>query len=240
MELTGSRFWRFTVGGGKPTDTVLVSPTRYRSTTSSLQYDPNTSRTLLEEAGWIDSDGDGVREKDGKRMSLLFQTSVNPIRQKTQEIVKRNLSEIGVEIELKAIDSSIFFGPVTAGTNTRRHFYADLQEFAYSNKSPDPGPYMERWTCPEAARMSNNWSTGNWARYCNKAYDDLYEMSTTEMDPDKRQKLFLKMSDILMEDYAVIPLAHLIDFNGVSTTLSGLDLTPWDVEVWNIKDWRRN
>ena len=202
--------------GGQPTDTILV-----------------------EEAGWIDSDGDGIRDKQGRPLRLLFQTSINPVRQQAQTIVQSNLADIGIEVELKSIDSSIYFGPVADSTNTRRHFYADLEEFAYSNKSPDPGPYMKAWTCDEAAEMANNWSTANWARYCNTTYDELYARSTTEMDPDRRRALFLKMSEVLIEDAAVIPLAHLVDFNGISTSLVGFELTPWDVDVWNIKDWRR-
>ncbi len=87
--------------------------------------------------------------------------------------------------------------------------------------------------------MANNWAPGNWARYCNPAYDELYLRSTKEMDPEKRRALFLRMNDILIEDAAVIPLVHLVDWNGISTTVAGVELTAWDVEVWNIKDWRR-
>jgi peptide/nickel transport system substrate-binding protein len=160
--------------GGQPTNTLLVSPTKFRSSNVAIKFDPEASRVLLEEAGWYDSDGNGIREKNGRSLSFLFQTSINPVRQGTQEIVKENLLALGIEVELKSIDSSIFFGPVSESTNTRRHFYADLEEFAYSNKSPDPGPYMKAWTCGEAARQANNWGTANWARYCNLDYDALY------------------------------------------------------------------
>jgi peptide/nickel transport system substrate-binding protein len=97
---------------------------------------------------------------------------------------------------------------------------------------------MKAWTCAEAARQANNWGTANWARYCNSNYDELYRQSTREMDPEKRRALFIRMSDMLIEDAAVIPLVHLVDFSGIDARLLGLDLTPWDVEVWNIKDWR--
>ena len=70
-------------------------------------------------------------------------------------------------------------------------------------------------------------------------FDALYERSTREMDPALRRALFVQMNDLLIADAAVIPLAHLVDFSGISTTLAGVELTPWDVEVWNIKDWRR-
>ncbi|MCZ6506983.1 MAG: peptide ABC transporter substrate-binding protein [Acidobacteria bacterium] len=225
--------------GGQPTDALLVSPTRYRSSKATIGFDPEAAKALLEAAGWRDSDGDGLRDKDGRKLTLLFQTSINPVRQQTQEIVKQNLLDIGIDVQLKSIDSSIFFGPVAESTNSRRHFYADLQEFAYSNRSPDPGAYMKAWTCGEVARMANNWATGNWARYCNPAYDELYLRSTKEMDPEKRRALFLRMNDILIEDAAVIPLVHLVDWNGISTTVAGVEMTAWDVEVWNIKDWRR-
>jgi len=47
------------------------------------------------------------------------------------------------------------------------------------------------------------------------------------------------MSDLLIQDAAVIPLVHLVDFSGISASLDGFAPTPWDVEVWNIKDWQR-
>lgn len=79
----------------------------------------------------------------------------------------------------------------------------------------------------------------NWARYCNPAYDKLYEQAKTEMNPDKRHDLFIQMNDLLIEDVALIPLVIALQPAAVSTTLEGLDFTPWDVEPWNIKDWRR-
>ena len=225
--------------GGRATTNLLVSPTIYQSSNTRTEFNLKRAAELLDAAGWSDTDGDGIRDKDGRKLSVVFQTSINPVRQQTQEIVGKALRSIGFEVELKNIDSSIFFGPVGENTNTRRHFYTDLEEFAYSNKSPDPGAYMQGWTCSEMAQQTNNWATANWARYCNPVYDSLYKKSTTELDPAKRRQLFVQMNDILIEDVAVIPLVHLVDFSGVSKSLKGIDLNPWDVEVWNIKDWRR-
>jgi peptide/nickel transport system substrate-binding protein len=139
---------------------------------------------------------------------------------------------------LKSVDSSIFLGPIGESTNTRRQFYADLEEFAFSNKSPDPGAYMQAWTCDQIAQKANNWSLSNWARYCNPAYDALYLQSTTETDPIKRQQLFIQMNDLLIEDVALIPMVDLAMVTAINSDLQGLDMTPWDVEVWNIMDWR--
>ena len=170
---------------------------------------------------------------------MVFQTSVNSVRQKTQQIIKKTLESIGFEVELKITDASIFFGPVRDNTNTRRHFYADLEEFTFNNKSPDPGAYMRAWTCGAIAQKANNWSAPNWSRYCNPEFDVLYMQSTTELDSEKRRRLIMQMNDFLINDFAVIPLVERSSAFGISNDLAGVEPTPWDVDVWNIKDWLR-
>jgi peptide/nickel transport system substrate-binding protein len=224
---------------GRVTSNVLVSPAPYNSPNTTYEFNLEKAAALLDEAGWVDNDGDGIREKDGVKLSLVFQTSINPVRQQTQEIVKAGLEKLGIEVELKNIDSSVFFGPGPDNTNTRRHFYADLEEFSFSNKNPDPNDYMKGWTCGEIAQKANNWSLSNWARYCNSAYDALYQQLATELDPAKRQELFIQMNDLLIEDVALIPLVHQADIFATSNTVEGYNPTPWDAEVWNIGDWRR-
>ncbi len=225
---------------GRPTANLLVSPAIYRSTNTAFEYDPAQASALLDEAGWIDSDGDGIRDKDGVKMSVLFQTSVNTVRQKTQQIVKENLEAIGVQVELKIIDASIFFGGNNpTNPNTRWQCYGDLQEYNLGNSSPDPGAYMRNWTCGEIAQKSNNWSGNNIERWCSADFDALYEQSKTEMDPEKRRELFIQMNDLIIDKVVMIPLVDRAGVHGVSNDLLGVDLTPWDSELWNIKDWRR-
>ena len=224
---------------GRTATNMLISPASYSSPNTTWEYDPKKAAAILDDAGWMDSDGDGVRDRDGVRLSLVFQTSVNKVRQKTQAMIKESLETIGFEVELKYIDASIFFGPVGDSTNTRRHFYADLEEFSFSNKSPDPGAYLRAWTCAEASQMENNWSSGNWSRYCNPTFDALFERSRTELDPEKRRQLIIQMNDILIEDVAIIPMVERSITFGMSNTLVGVQSTPWDVDLWTIKDWRR-
>lgn len=139
-------------------------------------------------------------------------------------------------MELKQIDSSIFFGPVAGTSDTRRQFYADLEEFAFSNKSPDPTAYLAGWTCDQIAQKSNEWSLPNWSRYCNPDFDALLRQSTTELDQSKRAALFVKMNELLVRDAAVIPLVRLTNPVIVNISLKGYDFTAWDAEIWNIAD----
>ncbi|HLD92794.1 MAG TPA: peptide ABC transporter substrate-binding protein [Anaerolineales bacterium] len=223
--------------GGKLTTNILVEPSFYASPNNAFEYNPQKAATLLEDAGWVDSNEDGVREKDGVELRLVFQTSIQPLRQAAQEQVKKDLEAIGFAVELKQIDASIFLGPPKDTTDTRRQFYADLEEFAFSNKSPDPAAYMAGWVCDQAAQKENDWSLPNWSRYCNPEFDALFNQAAAELDPDKRTELFVRMNELLIQDVAVIPLVNTTLPTAISVDLKGYDATPWDVEVWKIADW---
>jgi peptide/nickel transport system substrate-binding protein len=223
-----------------PTTNYLVGPSIYNSPNTSGLYDFDLARAadLLDEAGWVDTDQDGIRDKEGVKMSVVFQTTLNPVRQQTQEIVKQTLESLGVEVELKVIDASVFFDPDPSNTNNAWHFHADMQEY-FAGSAFDPGVYMRIRTCSEIPQQANDWTGLNIARWCNPEYDALYEQSTVELDPERRRQLFILMNDLLIEDVALIPLVNLFVSSGVGHTLEGVELTPWDSHMWNVKDWRR-
>lgn len=223
---------------GRAVTNILVAPEIYNSTNTKYEFDLKKAAALLDEAGWKDSNGNGIRDKNGAELKVLFQTSVNPVRQKTQEIIKQSLTSIGVEVELKSIDSSIFFSSDPANPDTLAHFHADLQMFSGGNSNPDPGTYLKAWTCDEIPQKKNNWSKPNSSRYCNPEYDKLWQQSNTELDPQKRRQLIIQMNDLLIKEQAVIPLISRANVNGVSNRITGVNVTPWDSRTWNIKDWR--
>jgi len=224
---------------GQATANFLVAPEPFRSANTEFTFDLEQAAALLDAAGWTDTNGNGTRDKDGQEMEMVFQTSVNPVRQKTQEIVKQSLEEIGIGVELKSIDASVYFSGDPASRETLERFQADIQMFATGNTNPDPGSYMKTYTCGEITSKENNWTKTNYSRYCNPEYDALWQQSTTELDPEVRQDLFIQMNDMLIEEAAVIPLVHRADAVGVSNRLTGISLTPWDLGTWNIAEWRR-
>lgn len=223
---------------GKPTSNVVVAPETYNSPHTSYEFNLDKARELLDEAGWLDTDNDGVREKDGVKMEIVFQTSVNPLRQKTQQIVKQSLQQIGVAVKLKSIDASIFFSGDPASPDTVEHFYADLQMYTTGNLSPDPTSYLQSFTCGTIPQPENNWTGDNTSRYCNPEYDRLWQQVTQELDPDIRRDLFIQMNDLLVQESVLIPLVHRAEVVGISDRLGGLELTPWDSRTWNIVNWK--
>ena len=94
---------------GKPTCNLVPAPAAVASdNTGCLTQDMEGAKKLLDEAGWVPG-ADGIREKDGKRMKLLYQSSTNAVRQDFQALIKQWWTELGVETELKNVDASVFF-----------------------------------------------------------------------------------------------------------------------------------
>ena len=224
---------------GQATANLLVAPPEYVSPNTSYEFDLNKAATLLDRADWQDTNGNGTRDKNGVEMKVLFQTSVNPLRQKTQEVIKQSWQSLGIGVELKSIDASIFFSSDPASNDTTEHFYADLQMFTRTITNPDPLTYLETYTCAEIPQKANNWSGRNTARHCNPEYDRLWQQAKTELDPEKRKQIFIEMNDLVIENASTIPLIHRADVVGVSNNLIGVDLTPWDTRTWNIMNWQR-
>jgi peptide/nickel transport system substrate-binding protein len=224
---------------GKATANFLVAPPEYASSNTSYKYDLEQAKQLLDQAGWKDTNGNGTRDKNGTEMQMVFQTSVNPLRQKTQAVVKQGLQSIGIGVELKSIDPGVYFSSDSSNNDTVEHFYADLQMYFTGNTSPDPAAYMNFMTCAQIPQQANNWSGDNHSRYCNPEYDKQWQSASQELDPKKRQQLFIAMNDLLIKDVAVIPLVHRADVMAFGNSLTGYQPTAWDMRTWDIMNWKR-
>jgi peptide/nickel transport system substrate-binding protein len=225
---------------GKPTSNLVVEPTKYSSANTKYEFNLQKAAALLDEAGWKDTNNNGIRDKNGKEMAIVFQTSVNTLRQKNQQIIKQGLGSLGIKVELKSIDASVFFSSDPANNDTVEHFYADLQMFSTGNTNPDPGAYLKNFICKEIPQKVNKWSGNNYARYCNREYDGIWERANLELNADKRKELLIQMNDILVKEIIHIPLVHRADVVGLSNRIQNAEFTPWDLRTWKIMDWQAN
>lgn len=224
---------------GKATANVVVGPSQFVSGNTSYEYSLEKAIALLDASGWVDSNGNGTRDQDGVELEVVFQTSVNTLRQKTQEVVKQSLENIGMAVELRSIDPSIYFSGDPANTDTLQRFKADIQMYTTGNTNPDPTDYLQTFTCKDIPQPDNEWLGYNSARYCNSDYDALWRQTQKELDPQKRADLVIEMNDILVADAVVLPLVHRAETAGVSDRLKGINPTPWDLNTWNIAEWTK-
>ncbi|MEM7425577.1 MAG: peptide ABC transporter substrate-binding protein [Pseudomonadota bacterium] len=225
---------------GKPSCNVLPAPAIYKSTANDgcLVQDVAGANKILEDAGWKKG-ADGIRAKDGVRLSILYQTSTNAVRQDFQALIKQWWKEIGVETELRNIDASVFFGSDPGSPDTFQKFYADVEMYANNFDGTDPEAYMANWACKQAPKPESQWQGNNMPRYCSKEYDALVAKMATTGDLNERAKLAKAMNDKLMQEYIMIPLVDRGRVSAHSNSLGGVVLNVWDSELWNIADWHR-
>ena len=223
---------------GKIGCNVLPAPAIYASDANDECKTQNVDEAnrILDEAGWVRG-SDGIRAKGGVRLSILYQTSTNSVRQGTQAFIKEMWKAIGVETELRNLSASVFFGGDPGSPDTYQKFYADIEMYTNNFSGTDPETYMANWTCKQVSRRANTWGGGNMPRWCNPDYDALSAEMSTTADLDDRIRLAKAMNDMLMQDYAMIPLIHRGGVSAFSNVIEGPRGNEWDSELWNIAEW---
>ncbi|MFK7874668.1 MAG: peptide ABC transporter substrate-binding protein [Paracoccaceae bacterium] len=226
--------------GGKVTCNWIPAPAAYNSDTFTCDtQDIAGANKLLDDAGIVDTDGDGVREKDGVPLKMLFQTSTNAIRQDYQALLKAWWEEIGFETELRNINASVFFGGDPSSPDTFQKFYADVEMYTNTFSGTDPQAYLGNLVCDKAPSPASQWQGENIARFCMEEYDALYAQLAQTSDLDERGRIGRELNDMAISNGSMIPLTHRGDISAKSTTLGGVKMNSWDSELWNIADWHR-
>ncbi len=157
---------------------------------STEGYDPEGAKALLEETGWVDADGDGIREKDGQKLVIRWLTY--PSRQELPllaESVQATLKDIGISVDINC-------------TASRREFLADMTSFdIYASAlvtapSGDPQYFFTTSCLPG---MSYNFGA-----YENEHVNDLMNQMATEFDTARRSELAIELQQAILDDNAYI------------------------------------
>jgi len=226
--------------GGSATANFLNNPARFRSPNNKFEFNLDRANQLLDAAGWKRGSGgrSGVREKDGKPLRMMFQTSTNAPRQKVQAIIKQACGKAGIDLELKSITGSVFFSSDVGNPDTYGKFYADMQMYTTTMTQPDPERLMDQYLSREVSSKANKWLGRNIARYRNPEYDSTYALVEQELDPIKRAALFIKLNDLPVQDMVIIPLVSRSRVRGVATKLVPT-LTGFDLDYSGLPHWYR-
>jgi peptide/nickel transport system substrate-binding protein len=223
---------------GVLTGNFLNYPERYRSNTTTWEFNIEKANQVLEAAGWKRGP-DGIRAKDGRKLRLVYQTSINAPRQKTQAVVKQACQKAGIEVELKSVTASVFFSSDVANPDTYAKFYCDLQMYNVLMNEPDPEFFMNQFVSWEIASKDNKWQGRNITRWHSEEYDKAYRAAEGELDPVKRAVLFICMNDLVCNDHPVIPVVNRPKVEALANKLHAPG-SGWDNDLWNLKDWYRD
>ncbi|MEQ8250949.1 MAG: peptide ABC transporter substrate-binding protein [Oceanibaculum nanhaiense] len=224
--------------GGVATRNFLNNPPAFRSKNTTFEFNIEKAIKILEDGGWKVGSG-GIREKDGKQLKMVYQTSINAPRQKNQAIVKQACQKAGIDLELKSITASVYFSSDVGNPDTYTKFYCDIQMYTTTQPQPDPALFMNQFTTWEISTMENKWQGRNITRWYNEDYDKLYRQAEGELDPVKRAALFIAMNDLVIENVVNIPVIYR---PGVAAASNKLHCQPsgWDSSLWNVRSWYRD
>jgi peptide/nickel transport system substrate-binding protein len=225
---------------GRVTCNIVPAPEVFNSDTMTCDtQDIEGAKAMLEEAGWVDSNGDGVREKDGVELRVLYQTSVNAVRQDFQALIKEWWEEIGFAVELRTVDSSVFFGGDAGSPDTFQKFYADVEMYANTFNGTDPQSYLANDLCNRIPSPATQWQGENIPRFCMEEYDALWNELARTAGIEARAEIAKQLNDMQIMNGARIPLVHRGRLSAHANSLGGVKLNVWDSELWNVADWYR-
>ena len=175
---------------------------------------------------------------------MTYVTSINPVRQKEQAIIKQALEQIGFRVELRQVDAAVFFDGSPGNEQNINHFYNDLEMYTNNATTPIPVAYMISWYAgPDGqniAQQSNSWNGQNYSRFANADYDKLFEQVRLETDIEKAAEMFIQLNDIVINEVAVVPLVNrAADKYAISTTLrdENVAVSSFEYDYWNIANW---
>jgi peptide/nickel transport system substrate-binding protein len=223
--------------GAVATANFLNNPPRFQSPNTKYEFNIDKANQALEAAGWKKG-ADGIRAKGNVKLKFVFQTSVSGPRQKCQTIIKDACTKAGIELELKSVVASVFFGGDAANPDTYQKFWADVQMFTTTMTQPDPQTFMEQFTTDQLAQKANKWASRNLVRWTSAEYDATFKAAQVEFDPVKRAAMFIKMNDMVIHDGHVIPLFARPRPYGIVNKLVPV-LSAWDSATWSVGYWYR-
>lgn len=223
--------------GAVATSNFLNNPPRFRSNNTKYEFNIDKAIALLEGAGWKKG-ADGIRAKGNVKLKFVYQTSVSGPRQKCQAIIKDACTKAGIDLELKSVVASVFFGGDFANPDTYQKFWTDVQMFTTTMTQPDPQYFMEQFTSSQHSQKANKWASRNLVRWTNKDYDDTFAAAQVELDPVKRAAMFIKLNDLVVNDGYVIPLFARPRPVGVVNKMT-IHSSAWDSLTWAIGYWSR-
>ncbi len=188
-------------------------------------YDPAKAKVLLKEAGFIDSDGDGILERDGKPFSFEIITNQNKEREKSAVLIQRRLKDVGIQANIRAIEWASF-----------------ISRFI---KTGDFDVVVLGWGLGLDPDQYNIWHSSqqapgqfNFIGYNNPTIDKLLEQGRLELNPDKRMKIYHEFAKVLLEDSPIVYLSAGYGLSAIHKRIKGIDSPAPPAGLgWNSYDW---
>lgn len=199
----------------------------YNEEIQPYAYDLETAKQLLEEAGWTDSDGDGVREKDGNKLALSLVTNAgNTTREDLGALAQDQLGQVGFAIDFQTIDFGAMVDQMLGQTY-------DMVIIGWTGTGTDPND-ENLWK----AEYDTPGSGFNFVSYHNPKVEELLQqgVSVPGCDTAKRAPAYKEIQQIIHDDVPYVFISGGVGNTVYSTKWQGIDPGPWSF-YYNVHQW---
>ncbi len=193
-------------GTVSPTDSIYAGSPFEDPDLGVTPHDPAAAEALLDEAGWVDSNGDGTRDKDGVELVLRYSTTTAGWRNNIQAVIQQQLAAVGIGTVLEAYPASEFFGAwANNGTNAVGEY--DMAQYANNTALTNPAnvTVIEALACGQTPG-ENNPGGQNFTGFCSPEMDELARITQTSLDPEERLAAAFGIQAIMKEQAPLINL----------------------------------
>ena len=198
-----------------------------------IPYDPAGAEALLDEAGWKDTNGDGVRDKDGVELVLRYSTTAGyELREATQVVAQQMLAEVGVKLDIVNYSDDVIWnsygddGPIASG----QYDIAEWSDAAYDYPDPTTPYYLCEQFPSDESPDGLNWFG------CVPELDTLFQKQAVTADIDERAAIFHEIARIMQDQVVWMGLRTDPDLWAVNTRLKDVRLSGTD-PFWNAFEW---
>jgi len=201
------------------------------------EYDPDAANELLEQAGWVDTDGDGIREKDGRPLQLtVISTSGNALRERIEQVLQAQLKTVGIELRIENVASSVLFGK-WADNSPRAQGNFDMLLYS-TGPSVDPDPHLYSYFhSTQIPTTANKGKGANYSRYANPQVDAALDTARNNPDLEARRAEYQKMAQLIAQDLPHIMLYARLNINVFRSNVAGYTVNAWENLTWDTQNW---
>ncbi len=202
---------------------VLSSMWAFNSKLEPLPYDPKAATEMLAEAGWMDSDGDGILDRDGRPFTFeILAPSESEVRQDVSLLIERDLERIGIAASPRFVEWGAVQGAVDEG---------------------DFDAFVNRWIEPTQVDLEGIWHsaapgepTFNFGHYANEEVDRLLEEASAAADSSLQKPLFDRIQEIIVAEQPYVFLVENSRLVGINSRIQGAEINAGSI-FFNIADW---